>query len=100
MINLTRSGLSFTSSRIIESAEALVPPKPAISDDMRAMVDVLTNFGQIRSKPGAYRMADGTMIIHPVLRRELDRHVARQADLIKAESDRMLLAAILGRKHG
>ncbi|NEK55702.1 hypothetical protein GUK36_41465, partial [Rhizobium leguminosarum] len=82
---------SLASTRIVESEHALVSPKDAISDDMRCMVEDLQRFGQIHKTPGAYSLADGTMIVHPHFYAALKR---RFAEKLEAQSDRMFMTAM------
>jgi hypothetical protein len=71
---------TFSAMKIIESEAALVPPKQAISDDMRSMVDVLDRFGEVRMKPGCYQIQNGTIIVHPVLYAQLRRRLSNSID--------------------
>jgi hypothetical protein len=84
----------FASTRVIESPHALVPPALPISDDMRSMVDDLERFGQIRQKPGAYSLADGTLIVHPVLFLELRRRLSKD---IERKHEELFFGALMGK---
>lgn len=85
---------SLTSTRMIESEHALVQPASAITDDMRSMIDDLHRFGQIKPKPGAYSLPDGTMIVHPQIYAALKKRLAAR---LEAESERMFMSALYGR---
>lgn len=85
---------SFNSTKVIESVHALVPPKGPISDDMRCMVEDLSRFGEIRRKPGAYSLPDGTMIVHPQVYSAFRSRLSRS---ISALNERMMMDAMFGR---
>lgn len=84
----------FASTKIIESEYALVSPAAAISDDMRCMCEDLDRFGEIKQKPGAYSLPDGTMIVHPQIYSALKKRLAAK---IEAENERMFMSALYGR---
>ena len=87
----------FGGGKVIESEHAMVPPKEAVSDDMRCMVEDLARFGEIRRKPGAYSMPDGTMIVHPVINSALRSRLSRS---LSAMNERMMMDAMFGRSFG
>lgn len=59
--------------RLVQSEAALIPPRAARTDDMRAMVDDLERHGQINLRPGAYAMGRNTIVIHPQVYRVLQQ---------------------------
>ncbi|MBD9453275.1 hypothetical protein IB244_17165 [Rhizobium sp. RHZ02] len=71
---------TFGAMKVIESEAALVPPKKAISDDMRLMVDILDRLGEVRMNPGCYRIGADTMVVHPVLYAQLRRRLSNSID--------------------
>lgn len=81
---------------VIESEHALVAPKDAISDDMRCMIDDLHRFGQVKPRPGAYSLPDGTMVVHPTVYAALSKRLARDAEELR---NRMAMEALFGRRR-
>lgn len=78
-------------TRIIESDLAMLPPPPARSDDMRAMVDDLGRHGQIFQKPGAFQLPNGQMIVHPTVFKKLMQATDKR---LKTFTDNLFMGAI------
>lgn len=67
--------------RLIESPHAMAEPTgKAYTDDMSVMLDDLRRFGQIHKKPAAFKIPNGTMIVHPSIMAALRKQLAVRID--------------------
>lgn len=75
--------MTFGGLNIIESEHALALPKGRpFTDDMVAFVEHMTRLGMIHRKPAAFQLSPTTMVVHPVLARQLRQHARMvQSDL-------------------